>query len=114
MLPNIITAKVDRSIVKHKISNQIAKGKAILEIIIETEANYNSVKQVSNNWMKNTKWLLLELVNELTVAQEFPLFLWSKPYNPEDFYEEINNFRQALTWANEYLKMIIHVLDQSV
>ena len=110
MLPDKITAKVDKPIAQHKISNQIEKGKAILELIIETEAHYNIVKQANNSWMKNTKCLLLEVINEIAVVQEFPLFLWSESYNPDDFYEATNDFREALSKGIQYLEMILNAI----
>ena len=111
MLPDKMTPKVDKSIAQHKISNQIEKGKAILELVIETQAHYNIAKQANNNWMKNTKCLLLDLVNEVDVAEEFPLFLWSQVYNPEDFYEVSNDFREAVSKANQYLEMILNGIN---
>ena len=111
MVPDKITAKVDRPIAQHKISNQIAKGKAILELIIETEAHYNTAKESNNSWMKNTKWLLLESINEAAVWEDFPLFLWSDPYNPDDFYEAINKFREAVAEANQYLEIILKTME---
>ena len=111
MLPDKITAKVDKPIAQHKISNQIAKGKAILELIIETEDHYNTAKQKNDNWMKNTKCLLLEVINEIAVVQEFPLFLWSDSYDPDNFYEETNDFREALSKGIQYLEMILSRIE---
>ena len=111
MLPNKITTKVDKPIAQYKISNQIVKGKAILELIIETEAHYNTAKQSNENWMKNTKCLLLELVHEVVVAEEFPLFFWSEPYNSDDFYKVTNAFREAVNKGIQYLEMILNRLD---
>lgn len=114
MMPDDVTPKVDKPIAQHKIRNQIAKGNAILELIIETEAQYDMAKQSNNNWMKNTKCLLLELINEVAVSSDFPLFLWNEPYNQENFYESINDFREAINKTNEYLEMILDKLDQTV
>ena len=111
MLPDKITAKVDKPIAEHKINNQIAKGKAILELIVETEAHYNTAKQTNNSWMQNTKCLLLELVHESAVAAEFPLFLWNEPFNPDNFYELTNDFREAVDKANQYLETILNNLE---
>lgn len=111
MVPDKITAKVDKPIALHKINNQIAKGKAILELIVETESHYNAARQANDNWMKNTKCLLLELIHEAAAVQEFPLFFWSEPYNPDDFYEVTNEFRQAVSKSIQYLEMVISRLD---
>ena len=114
MIPDKVTPKVDKPIAQHKISNQIEKGKAILEVIIETEAQYNMAKQSNNSWMQNTKCVLLELLHEAAVAEVFPLALWNEPYNQENFYEAINDFREGMNIAIEYLNTILQKLDQTV
>ena len=103
MLPDKIALKVPEAVAQHKIKNQIEKGNAILELVIETEAHYNIAKASNNNWMKNTKCLLLEL----SVAEGFPIFLWSKGYNSEDFYEASNDFKEAVNRAVQYLKTVL-------
>jgi len=108
-----IKLRVPDGVAQHRIKNQIEKAKAMLDISIETEAHYNMAKASNNNWMKNTKCLLLDFFNDASIAEQFPVFLWSDAYNPEDFYESCNDSKEAITKAIQYLENLLSNLENN-